>query len=58
MPFFSISIVNFDCVIAGLDYIEAKHKNTLVPENASDEKNLHSGDRKYIFLTNLIEFFK
>ena len=30
--------------------IKAKNKNTFVSGNASDEKNLHSGGRKFIFL--------
>ena len=37
---------------------KAKNKNTLVSGNAGDEKNPHPGDRKFIFLTNLFEFFK
>ena len=28
---------------------QAKKKNTLVSGNAGDEKNLHPGDRKFIF---------
>ena len=35
----------------------AKKKNTLVPGNPGDEKNVHPGRRKTYFLTNLIDFF-
>ena len=37
---------------------KAKKKNTLVSGNAGDEGKLHPGARKFIFLINLIEFFK
>ena len=30
----------------------------LVSGNAGDEKNLHPGGRRFVFLTNLSEFFK
>ena len=33
-------------------------KNTLVFGNAGDEKNLHPGCRKFIFLTNLINMLE
>ena len=36
----------------------AKKKNTLVYRNAGDDKNLHQGDHKLIFLTNFIDLFK
>ena len=35
----------------------AKNKNTIVPRNVGDEKNLHLCGCKFIFLTNLIEFW-
>ena len=37
---------------------EAIKKNTLDFGNAVDEKNLYLGGRKFIFLTDLIEFLK
>ena len=36
----------------------AKKKNAIISRNACDEKNLHPGGRKFIFLLNLIDFFK
>ena len=47
---FQVSLLKF--------YEKAKKKQTLVSENADDEKNLHPGGRKKNFLMNLIEFFK
>ena len=35
----------------------SKKKNNFVSRNASDEKNLHPGDRNS-FLINLVEFLK
>ena len=36
-----------------------KKNNTLVSGSAGDEKNLHSGGRKFIFfLINIIDFLK
>ena len=40
-----------------LELYDKAKKNT-VSINADDEKNLHSGGRKFIFLINLTEFFK
>ena len=37
---------------------EAKKEITLVFGNASEEKSLHPGGRKFIFSISLIEFFK
>ena len=37
---------------------KAKKKNTLVSGNAGDEKNLHPSGFTFVFLINVIEFFK
>ena len=37
---------------------KSKKKYTLVSGNAGDEKNLHPGGRKFIFLINFIDFLK
>ena len=37
---------------------EAKKEITLVSGNASEEKSLHPGGRKFIFSINLTEFSK
>ena len=47
---FQVSLLKF--------YEKAEKKQTLVSENADDEKNLHPGGRKKKNLMNLIEFFK
>ena len=36
---------------------KAKKKNTLVSGNAGDEKNLHPGGRKFIFLIDFLDIF-
>ena len=36
--------------------LKAKKQNSLVSGNAGDEKNLHPAGRKFICLTNLIQF--
>ena len=38
-------------------YTKAKQNNILVSGNMSDEKNLHSGSRKFIFLIDFPEIF-
>ena len=37
---------------------QEKNKNAHVSGNVGDEKNLHVGGHKFIFLINLIDFFK
>ena len=37
---------------------KAKKKNTLISRDEGDVKNLHTGGRKFIFLINIIDFFK
>ena len=43
--------------VTGNVNVKAKKKNTLVSRNGCDEKNLHPGGRKFIFLIKLIELF-